>query len=112
MFALVFPSMIADNIIIMMCITDEAIKLIKELQTQSESDNLKLTLFSGGVGCGAPVIKLEMREPMDDDIKSEISGFTFHIRAAIERYLEDSEILVEETFWGKKLKVKTVFGCS
>ena len=101
----------ADNIIIMMCITDEAIEFINELQTQSQSEDMRLTLISGGVGCGAPVIKLEMRMPMDDDIISEISGFTFHIRPAIERYLEDAEILIEETFWGKKLKVKTVFGC-
>ncbi|HAK46259.1 MAG TPA: hypothetical protein DCO79_10140 [Spirochaeta sp.] len=102
--------MIADNIIIMMCITDEATGIIQEMQKEMTPD-LYLTLFSGGVGCGAPVIKLEMKPALEDDIIENISGFEIRIRPAIMKFLPDAEILVEDTFWGKKLKVKTVYGC-
>lgn len=94
----------------MMCITDDAVEIINEMQAEMPND-LKLTLYSGGVGCGAPVIKLDMKPPLEGDIVEEISGFTIHIRPAIMKFLPDAEIIVEDTFWGKKLKIKTVDGC-
>lgn len=96
---------------LMFCITDEAAVLVKELQEKTASNNYVLALASAGVGCGAPVIKLEMKQSFDDDVIEEVSGFSIHIRSAILKFLPDAEITVEETFWGKKLKVKTIYGC-
>lgn len=95
----------------MLCITDAALPLIHDLEGKSRSAENVPTLFSSGVGCGTPVIKLEMRSPMEDDIIEEISGFKFHIRPDIKKFIDDAEITAEETFWGKQIKVNTVFGC-
>jgi len=94
----------------MICFSPEASSLIQDLISQ-ETDEVKLTLLSAGVGCGAPIIKLELRTPLEDDIVHEMGGTTIRIRQNILRYLENAEIITEETFWGTKLKVKTVFGC-
>ena len=95
----------------MICITEEASVLINEMEEQNTAREHKLTLASAGVGCGAPVIKIKMQQPLEDDIVTEISGFTIHIRPSIERFLEGAEIIAEDSFWGRRLKVKTVNGC-
>ena len=95
----------------MICITEEAAVLISEIIEQNTDEELYLTLASAGAGCGAPVIKIEMLQPLNDDIISEIAGFSFHIRQSIERFLTGAEIIAEDSFWGRRLKVKTVHGC-
>ncbi len=96
----------------MICITKDAAEMLNKMIEENNSEEKKLTLLSAGAGCGSPAIKIEMRPPLEDDLVTDINGFNFHIRPSIERYLDDAEIKVEDTFWGKKLKVKTVFGCS
>ena len=95
----------------MMKISDEAIELVQKLQKESSSADQVLTLLSAGAGCGAPAIKLEMRPPLEDDLISEYAGFSIHIRPAISQFLDNAVISADDTFWGKRLKVKTVYGC-
>ena len=96
----------------MICITKEAAEMLNKMLEETESGEKMLTLSSAGAGCGSPAIRIEMRPPLEEDIIAEIDGFTVHIRPSIKRFLKDAEITVEDTFWGKKLKVKTAFGCS
>ncbi len=108
---LIFQLIIIAEAINIFSITEEASSAIQELQDKPESKNLKLTLLSAGAGCGSPAIKLEMRPPLDDDQIYDTGGFTFHIRSAVSKFLDGALIEVDETFWGKQLKVKTEFGC-
>ncbi|MDC7225712.1 MAG: hypothetical protein PQJ61_02985 [Spirochaetales bacterium] len=95
-----------------MCeISDDAIAFILELIEQTEDKSLKPTLLSAGAGCGTPVIKLEMQTPLEDDEIIEKSDINIHARASIVRYLDGASIILEDTFWGKKLIIKTEFGC-
>lgn len=94
----------------MICISPKATAVLTE-QLKQETNDTKLTLLSAGVGCGAPKIKIELRPPLEDDIILNIDGITFRVRQNIMQYIENAEIEIEETYWGTKLKVITVFGC-
>ena len=93
----------------MFCVTGEAGVILDTMK--QEGGNKKLTILSSGVGCGSPVLKIEMREPLEDDVTQTVDGHEFRIRSAVVRYLEETELTVEDTFWGKKLKLHTVNGC-
>lgn len=95
----------------MLCVTKDAAPVLDDLIKNSDSPEKKLTILSSGTGCGSPILKVEMREPLEDDVKQTIDGFDFNIRAGVLRYLEDAEMEIEDTFWGKKLKIKTAYGC-
>ena len=96
----------------MICISEEAAEIIKGMISENTNDGLKLTLLSAGAGCGAPAIKLELRAPLDDDEHQEVSGINLRIRSAVVKYLDNAEITVEDSFWGKRLKVHTGYGCT
>ncbi|MCK5674607.1 MAG: hypothetical protein KAH95_14600 [Spirochaetales bacterium] len=95
----------------MFTVTPSAIEMMKEMVENSEKDNFKLTVCSSGVGCGGPSLKVEMRAPMENDLVETVNGIIFHIRANIHKNLEGSEIDAEDSFWGKRLHVKTSYGC-
>lgn len=95
----------------MLNISEDAAKFIKESVDQNKNSNMIPVLMSAGAGCGTPAIKFEMRQALEDDEISEHSGLSIHIRSGIARYIENAELVMEETFWGKKLKVKTEYGC-
>jgi Fe-S cluster assembly iron-binding protein IscA len=52
-----------------------------------------------------------MREAMETDLVTEQEGITLHIRETAVPYLETARIRLEDTFWGKKLKVKRPGAC-
>ena len=95
----------------MFTVTPSAVAMMNEMVENSENENLKLTICSSGVGCGGPSLKVEMRAAMENDVVETISGIIFHIRANIHENLADSEIDAEDTFWGKRLHVKTNYRC-
>ena len=95
----------------MLCVTKEAAVILDEIKNSSDSPEKKLTILSSGTGCGSPVLKVEMREPLEDDVTKNIDGYDFHIRTSVQRYLEDAELAIEDTYWGKKLRIHTVYGC-
>jgi len=92
-------------------ITPSAINMMKEMAVNPEKENLKLTICSSGVGCGGPSLKVDMRIPMENDVIEKVNGIQIHIRANIYENLKGSEIDAEETFWGKRLHVRTTYGC-
>ncbi len=94
----------------MFIVTAEALQMIGEL-TEHAANNKRLTIFSSGVGCGGPALKVDMELPLKDDIPETISGCTFYIRSAIYKFLEASHLDAVETFWGKRLYVKTTYTC-
>jgi hypothetical protein len=52
-----------------------------------------------------------MREPLEDDLEEEAGGFTFRIRRNIHKNLEGAVLEVQDTFWGKKIRVRTTYKC-
>lgn len=92
-------------------VTPDAEKMIKDLISTTMDKSLKLTLCSSGAGCGGPSLKVDMRRPMVDDIIETVAGHTFHIRSSIRKYLEGSVIDAVDTFWGRRLHVKTTYSC-
>lgn len=95
----------------MFTITPSAAEMVKEMIKNTENKKLKITICSSGVGCGGPSLKVEMRAPMDNDIVETADDIIFRIRENIYKNLEGSEIDAEESFWGKRLHVKTTYGC-
>lgn len=95
----------------MFTVTPSAIVMINEMIENSEKENFKITVCSSGVGCGGPFLKVEMRAPMENDIVETIKNITFHLRENIHKNLEGSDIDAEDSFWGKRLHVKTTYGC-
>ena len=95
----------------MFTVTPEALTMIKELKKSSEAIKKRLTIYSSGVGCGGPALKVGMELPLDDDIKETVEECTFQIRAAAYNFLNGSHIDAVETFWGKRLYVKTTYTC-
>ena len=95
----------------MFTVTDEAVKMVKELEKKTEGTSKRITIFSSGVGCGGPALKVGMELPLDDDTAETVNTCTFYIRASILKFLEGSHIDAVETFWGKRLYVKTTYGC-
>ena len=84
----------------------------KEIETMiRENPGLHPTLHVKGPGCGGPTIGIEMRESMDTDIVTDQEGLSLHIRETAAPYLESAVIRLEDTFWGKKLKVKRPNAC-
>jgi Fe-S cluster assembly iron-binding protein IscA len=96
---------------LMFTLTTEAEKLIAELASQNTAEGAELTICSSGTGCGGPVLKVEMREPLDDDVIRKAGGFSFRVRASILRNLEGAVIEAADTFWGTRIRVKTTYGC-
>ena len=96
----------------MICITEEAKELLNEMIQNEDSKEKKLTLASAGAGCNAPAIKIEMRPPLEEDREIDLEGIQVRVRPSILKYLDETEIVVEDTFWGKKLKVVTGYGCT
>lgn len=92
-------------------VTPEAGAMIDELAACAASDDVKVTIFSSGVGCGGPALKVDMRKPMEDDIIKTVDGYTFHIRAMIFYNLKGAVIEAVDTYWGKRLRVKTTYSC-
>lgn len=92
-------------------VTPEAGAMIDELAAKASSDDLKVTIFSSGVGCGGPALKVDMRKPMEDDIVKIVDGHTFHIRAMIYYNLRGAVIEAVDTYWGKRIHVKTTYSC-
>lgn len=76
-----------------------------------ENPDLHPSIYVKGPGCGGPSLGIEMREAMDTDIVTEQEGLTLHIRLTAAPYIESARIRFEDTFWGKKLKVKRPRGC-
>jgi Fe-S cluster assembly iron-binding protein IscA len=76
-----------------------------------ENPDLHLTVYIKGPGCGGPTLGIEMREAMETDLVTEQEGITLHIRETAVPYLETARIRLEDTFWGKKLKVKRPGAC-
>jgi len=95
----------------MFTITPSAVEMIKEIVEKSDKEGLRITICSSGVGCGGPTLKVEMRAAMEDDFVETVKGCTFHIRANIYSNLEGALIDAEDSFWGKRLHVKTSYGC-
>ncbi len=95
----------------MICISKDAKDFISTMVSTEENNQTLLTLSSAGTGCGAPVIKIDMRQPLDGDEILEVDSIPIRVRPAVKRYLNDAEIMLEDTFWGQKLKVKTLYGC-
>lgn len=95
----------------MFTLTEEAAEMIRKMAGGAPREDLALTLCSSGAGCGGPALKVDMREPRGDDIEETVDGITFRIRASILRYLEGAVIEGADTFWGKRLKVSTAYGC-
>ena len=95
----------------MFTVTPAAVEMINDMVSNSENEKLKLTICSSGVGCGGPSLKVDMRTILKDDIVETINGQTFRIRTIIHKNLEGSEIDAEDTFWGKRLHVKTSYKC-
>ena len=95
----------------MFTVTDAALKMIEELKKDSTGTNRRVTIFSSGVGCGGPSLKVDMELPLEDDEAATINGCTFYVRAPILNFLEGAHIDAVETFWGKRLYVKTTYGC-
>ncbi len=95
----------------MFTITPAAAEMMNEMINSSEKENFKITVCSSGVGCGGPSLKVEMRAPMENDLVETVKGITFHIRENIHKNLEGSEIDAEDSFWGKRLHIKTSYGC-
>jgi len=95
----------------MFTVTPSAEEMIKDIIANSKKESFKITVCSSGVGCGGPTLKVEMRAPMENDIIETVGETTFHIRENIHKNLEGSEIDAEDTFWGKRLHVKTSYGC-
>ncbi len=95
----------------MFSVTDEAAKMIKELEKKSGETNKRITIFSSGVGCGGPALKVGMELPLSDDTAETVNTCTFYIRASILKFIEGAHIDSVETFWGKRLYVKTTYGC-
>jgi len=92
-------------------VTSNAIGLINELLENSENKSHNITICSSGVGCGGPTLKIEMRAAMNDDIVETVEGCAFHIRANIYSNLEGAKIDSVDTFWGKRIHVKTSYKC-
>ncbi len=92
-------------------VTPEAGAMIDELAAKTASDDLEVTIFSSGVGCGGPALKVDMRKPMQDDIIKTVDGYTFHIRATIFYNLRGAVIEAVDTYWGKRIHVKTTYSC-
>lgn len=95
----------------MFIITPSAADKMKDMAAKPEKENFKLTICSSGVGCGGPSLKVDMRIPMDNDVIETVNGIQIHVRANIYENLKGSEIDAEDTFWGKRLHVKTSYGC-
>jgi len=95
----------------MFTVTPAAVEMMKEMAENSEKEKFELTICSSGAGCGGPSLKVEMRAPMENDLVETVKGITFHIRENIYKNLEGSEIDTENSFWGKRLYVKTSYGC-
>ena len=92
-------------------VTSGAVELINELIKSSENKTHNITICSSGVGCGGPTLKVEMRTAMEDDIVEIAGGCTFHIRANIYDNLQGAIIEGIDTFWGKRINVKTTYKC-
>ena len=73
--------------------------------------DLHPTIHIKGPGCGGPTLGIEMREAMDTDIITEQKGLTLHIRETAVPYLDSPRVRMEDTFWGRKLKVKRPGAC-
>ena len=95
----------------MFTVRPSAAEMMKEMIENSDKENYRITICSSGVGCGGPSLKVEMRAPMNNDVVETVGGITFHIRENIYKNLGGSEIDSEDTFWGKRLHVKTSYGC-
>ena len=92
-------------------VTSNAVELIEEQIENSENKAYKVTICSSGVGCGGPTLKVEMRAAMDDDIVKTVEGCTFHIRANVYSNLQGAKIDIVDTFWGKRIYIKTTYKC-
>ncbi len=92
-------------------VTSEAADAIEEMVRESSDDSLRLTIFSTGVGCGGPTLKVDMKPPLDDDVVETRSGCTFYVRSVIHKNLEGAVIEVQDTFWGRRIHVKTTYSC-
>ncbi len=95
----------------MFTVTPSAAEMMKEMLESSEKENFTITICSSGVGCGGPNLKVDLRSPMENDIIETVNEITFHIRENIHKNLEGSTIDAEDSFWGKRLHVKTSYGC-
>ena len=95
----------------MFTLTEDVKPLLTELTESAGQDNLQLTLCSSGTGCGGPILKVDMREPLEDDLEEEAGGFTFRIRQNIHKNLEGAVLEAQDTFWGKKIRVRTTYKC-
>ena len=95
----------------MFTITPAAAEMMENMIKNSEIENFKITICSSGVGCGGPTLKVEMRAPMENDIIETINQIGFHIRENIYKNLDGSVIDAEDSFWGKRLHIKTSYGC-
>lgn len=76
-----------------------------------ENPRLHPTLFIKGPGCGGPSLGIEMREAMDTDIITDQDGLVLRIRETAAPYIESARVRMEDTFWGRKLKVKKPRAC-
>ncbi len=92
-------------------ITKTAAEMMKEMISEREDENLLLTICSSGVGCGGPTLKVDMRRALPDDIVETKDDLTINIRANIYKNLDGAEIDAEDTFWGKRVRIKTTYGC-
>ncbi len=95
----------------MFTVTDEAVNMIQELENKTQNTEMRITIFSSGVGCGGPTLKVDMKLPLDTDTPVTVNGYTFYVRPAVLKLLEGAHIDAVETFWGKRLYIKTIYGC-
>ena len=92
-------------------IDPESMPLIKNIIDENTGTETFLTICSSGTGCGGPLLKLEMRPALDNDIIMEKAGITFHIRENIKDRLEGAVIEKKETFWGDKININNGNKC-
>ncbi len=93
-------------------ITKTAAEMMKKMIPEREDEDLLLTICSPGAGCGSPSLKADdMRRALSDDIVETKDDLTINIRANIYKNLDGAEIDAEDTFWGKRVRIKTTYGC-
>lgn len=92
-------------------ITPDALPLINSLISENTNAESFLTICSSGTGCGGPLLKLEMRAPLETDIIIEREGIVFHVRENIKERLNGAVIEKKSTFWGDKISVNNGSVC-
>ena len=86
-------------------ISDNALEILKKQVSENSRDGKIITVCSSGTGCGGPLLKVDFRPPLEDDLVQENRGIEFRIRSNIVERLDGADFVVQETFWGKKIKI-------